>query len=64
MTLNEVEGWGACLARSVKHQTLDFGSGHDLRVVGLSPEWSLGWSLKESAGDSLSPAPPAYVLSL
>ena len=27
-----------CLgARLVEHQTLDFGSGHDLRVLGLRP---------------------------
>ena len=26
------------MAQSVKHLTLDFGSGHDLRVVKLSPE--------------------------
>ena len=25
------------MAQSVKHPTLDFGSGHDLRVVGSSP---------------------------
>ena len=26
-----------CVAQRVKHPTLDFGSGHDLRVMGLSP---------------------------
>ena len=31
-------GWGgAWVAQLVKHPTLDFGSGHDLRVVRLSP---------------------------
>ena len=30
--------WGTTVALSVKCQlTLDFGSGHDLRVMGLSP---------------------------
>ena len=28
---------GACVAQSVKRPTLDFSSGHDLRVVRLSP---------------------------
>ena len=28
---------GAWVAQSVKHLALDFGSGHDLRVVRLSP---------------------------
>ena len=29
--------WGAWVAQSVEHLPLDFGSGHDLKVVGLSP---------------------------
>ena len=29
--------WGTWGAQSVEHPTLDFGSGHDPRVVGLSP---------------------------
>ena len=28
---------GTCVAQSVKHLTLDFSSGHDLRIVRLSP---------------------------
>jgi len=46
-----------CLAQSVKHPTLDLGSGLDLRVVSLSPTlgstlaWSL-LSLKKKVGDS------------
>ena len=28
---------GAWVAQSVKHQTLDFGSGHDLRLMRLRP---------------------------
>ena len=27
------------MAQSVKHPNLGFGSGHDLRVLGLSPVW-------------------------
>ena len=27
------------MAQSVRHPTLGFGSGHDLRVVGWSPGW-------------------------
>ena len=42
--------------QSVKHPTLDFGSGHDFRVVRLSP--MLGSVLgMEPALDSLSPGP-------
>jgi len=50
---------GAWMAQSVEHPTLDFSSGHDLRVVGLSPV--LGSVLGgESAGESLSsPSDPA-----
>ena len=33
----EMEAWGACMAPSVKHLTLNFGSGHGLRVVRSSP---------------------------
>ena len=29
--------WGAWVAQWVKHPTLEFGSGHDLRVMRLSP---------------------------
>ena len=29
--------WGTWVAQSVKHQTLDFGSGHDLTVCGFEP---------------------------
>ena len=43
---------GAWVAQSVEHLTLDFGSGHDLRVVRSSP---LSGSMLgvESAWDSL-----------
>ena len=44
---------GAWIAQSVEHPTLDFGSGHDLSVVGSSPKW--GFVLRvEPAWDSLS----------
>ena len=49
------------VARSVKHQTLDFGSGHDLRVVGLSP--ASGSMLSVSLLGILSP-PPLSSLAL
>ena len=29
--------WGTWVAQLFKHPTLDFGSGHDLRIVGSSP---------------------------
>ena len=45
--------WGTWVAHSIKHLALDFGSGHDLRVMGLST--ALGSTLgMESAWDSLS----------
>ena len=55
------------MARTVKHLTLGFGSGHDLRVVGSSH--TLGSALSvESAGDFLTPSLPlpwlAHMLSL
>ena len=31
--------WGVWEAQSVKHLICGFSSGHDLRVVGSSPEW-------------------------
>jgi len=47
----------------VKHLTLDFGSGHDLRVVRSSP--ALGSVLAVGpAWDSLSAPPPLLSLSL
>ena len=33
---------GTWVAPSVECLTLDFGSGHDLRVLMLSPAWALG----------------------
>jgi len=53
------------VAQSVQHSILDFGLGHDLRVVGLSP--TLGSTLSmEPAWDSLPlPLPlPARSLSV
>lgn len=35
-----IEIRGACVALSITHPTLDFSSGHDLRVVRSSPAWS------------------------
>ena len=46
-------GWGTWMVQSVKCLTLDFGSGHDLTIVGLSP--ALGSALSmEPAWNSLS----------
>ena len=55
----------AWVARSGKHLTLDFGSGHDLRVLGSDPESSSVLS-RESAWDSfsLSPSPCSCSLTL
>ena len=54
--------WATCVAQSIKHLTLDFRTGHDLRVVRLSPMSGSSFSV-EAAWDSLSPSasPPAHV---
>lgn len=53
----------AWVAQLVKHPTLDFGSGHDLRVLRLSPV--SGSALNGEPGwDSLSPYAPPCFLSL
>ena len=51
-----VDSWGACVAQLVKRLTLDFSSGHDLRVVRLSPI-----SLARSTS---APHPLHFLLSL
>ena len=40
---------GTWVAQSVKHWTLDFGSGHAVRVVDRAPFWALHWAGMESA---------------
>ena len=50
--------WGAWVAQSVKHLTLDFGSGHDLAVRGIEPR-RLCTDSTEPTWDSLPlSAPP------
>ena len=49
-------------AQSVKCPTLDFGSGHDLRVVRFTPMSGSELGM-EPAEDSLSPSPSALSLS-
>ena len=44
------------MAQSVKHLTLDFGSGHDLIVCGFEPRVGLYADCKKPAWDSLSPS--------
>ena len=46
------------MAQSVKRPTLDFSSGHDLRVCGLEPRVKLCTVSAEPAWDSLSPSLP------
>jgi len=54
---------GARVFQSVKCLTLGFGSGHDLRVMGSSPE--SGYALSgEPASLSPSALPPTCALSL
>ena len=43
------------MAQSVKHPTLDIGSGHDLMVRGFEPKVGLCANSKEPGWDFLSP---------
>ena len=57
------------MAQSVKHPTLDFGSGHDLMVLEFKPCIGLCADSTEAAWDSVSlslsaPSPLALSLSL
>ena len=59
--INPMRAW---VVQLVKHPTLDFGSGHDLRVVRLIPKSDSMLSV-EPAADSLSPSlgsSPAHFL--
>ena len=58
---------GTWVAQSVEHATLDFGSGHDLGVLGSSPMWGSVLSGESASGFSLFSAPPptcVHALSL
>ena len=58
-TSNNVDiSWGTWVAQLVKHPTLDFGSGHDLRVMRLSRVSGSVLGV-EPAYDFLSPFPSA-----
>ena len=46
--------WGAWVAQSVEHPTLDFGSGHDLTVHEFEPCIELCADSAEPAWDYLS----------
>ena len=59
--------WGAWVAQSVKHPTLNFGSGHDLTVHEIQPYVGLCADSMEPAWDSLFPslsASPLLTLSV
>ena len=63
-TENERE-WGTWVAQSVKRQTLDFGSGHDLMVCGFESHVRLRTDSGEPAWGSLSlSAPPCITRAL
>ena len=55
--------WGTWGAQAVKRLTLEFGSGHDLMVLGIEPHIRLCPDSTEPAWDSLS-APSLLVLSV
>ena len=44
--LNSIILWGSWMAQLVEHPTLDFSSGHDIRVMGLSPTSASQLSMK------------------
>ena len=52
------------MAQSVEHPTLDFGSGHDPRVVGSSPKLGSMLSMKPAWNSPSFSAPPPLLLSL
>ena len=52
----------AWVAQSVKRTTLDFGSGHDLKVLRSSPALGSALSVKPDK-DSYSPSPSPCPLS-
>jgi len=55
VTLKDLRSWGAWVAQLVKHPTLDFSSGQDLRVMRLQA-W-LGVCLRFSLSLSFCPSP-------
>ena len=57
---------GACVAPSVKHLPLDFGSGHDLTVCEIEAHMGLCTDSVALAWDSLSPSlsPPLPPLKI
>ena len=46
--LKMISKWGAWVAQSVEHPTLDFGSGHDPRVMRSSPTLGSVLSVKSA----------------
>ena len=69
MSVLSVTFRGSWVAHSVKHRTLDLGSGHDLTVRGIEPQVALCADTAGSAWDSLSlllslPLPCSLGLSL
>ena len=54
----KLQGWGTWVAQSVKHLTLDLGSGHDLTVHEFEPCVQLFADSAEPAKNSLSPSLP------
>ena len=56
--------WGSWVAQSVKRQTLDFGSGHDLMVYEIEPHIRLCTERMEPAWDSLPLSLPLPYLGL
>ena len=57
----EVDSRGAWVAGLVKHLTLDFGSGYDLKVSGIEPHIRLCTDSLEPAWDTSSVSAPLSV---
>ena len=55
-------GWGARVAQSGKHLSLDLSSGHDLTVCEFEPLTGLSSDGTEPAWDSVSPSLCPFLL--
>ena len=57
--------WGTWVAQSIKPLTLGIGTGHDLRVIGLSPKGStVSGSMLSMESSCLSPFAPSPTCAL
>ena len=60
--IKKLENRSAWLAQSARHLAVDFGSGHDLRIVGSSPGSNSLLSVDSGSPSPLPSVPPYSVL--